>query len=77
MPIKPVIDHQEASFNFRYCKAVRAARMGAGFTQEELAKKLGVGLDAYKKYESRSPLPPYLIARFCLHTGRSFADLLA
>jgi DNA-binding XRE family transcriptional regulator len=67
----------EANFNERFCGAVKTARIGAGLTQVEMARKLGVNLDAYKKYETRSPLPHYLIARFCLHTGRSLADLLA
>jgi DNA-binding XRE family transcriptional regulator len=67
----------EANFNERFISAVKIARIGAGFTQVEMARKLSINLDAYKKYETRSPLPHYLIARFCLHTGRSLADLLA
>ena len=67
----------EAAFNQRFCEAVAAARIASGLTQVEMADKLGINLDAYKKYEYRSPLPSYLIGQFCLHTGKSFADFLA
>jgi transcriptional regulator with XRE-family HTH domain len=35
----------------------KQAREAAGFTQEQTARFLGVSLEAYQKYEQRSPLP--------------------
>lgn len=42
------------------------AREAQGFTQEQLAHLLGVSQPKYSKYEGRTPLPHYLIERFCL-----------
>lgn len=50
-------------------KAARELRFEAG---REMAQALGWGDDAqatYSKYETRSPLPHYLIAQFCKILG--------
>jgi DNA-binding XRE family transcriptional regulator len=43
----------------------RELREGRGFTQVQMAGFLGINLEAYKKYERRTPLPHHLIAEFC------------
>jgi len=45
---------------------VKAARTARALKQWELADALGMTQDRYKQYETRSYLPPHLIARFCL-----------
>ena len=45
-----------------------SARTAKGWTQEFVASALGIPLERYKKYETRSALPLYLIERFCLLT---------
>ena len=44
---------------------VRNKRIKAGYTQESIAKRLGIGKATYAKYESRSPLPIDLLYPFC------------
>lgn len=43
-----------------------AAREAVPFTQDEIAEVLGMSQPKYAKYEKRTPLPHYLIPRFCL-----------
>ena len=52
----------------RRTKDLREAR---NLSQAEAAQLIGVKLDAYKKYEQRSPLPHHLIPRFCRLVGTS------
>lgn len=40
-----------------------------GWSQETMAKALGVPFERYKKYETRSPLPVYLIPTFAQLTS--------
>jgi len=42
-----------------------------------MAEALGIESDRYKKYETRTPMPHWLIARFCLLTDSEPAELLA
>ena len=56
----------EAAFNEAYRARLRALRDERGWTAEEMAGALGIPADRYRKYESRSPLPPYLIERVAL-----------
>lgn len=58
------------------CARVKAARVRTPYTQAEIAKALQVKLYAYRKYESRSPLPHYLIEAFCFITGATTDDLI-
>lgn len=58
--------NDELLFNNAYCERVRAARIARGWTAEQMATVLAIPPDRYRKYEVRSPLPTYLIERFCL-----------
>jgi transcriptional regulator with XRE-family HTH domain len=55
----------EEAFNVAYCARVKQLRKQTPWTQAEMANLLGVSGVRYQKYESRSPLPPYLIRKFC------------
>jgi hypothetical protein len=61
---------EERTFNDAYIRRIKTLREALGWTQEEMATALGVPLDRYKKYETRSPLPPYLVERFALIVRR-------
>jgi DNA-binding XRE family transcriptional regulator len=41
-------------------------REESDLTQEKVATALGVPIATYKMYESRTPLPLFLIERFCI-----------
>ena len=60
------IDNEELAFNAAYCQRVKALRSDKGWTAAQMAKALGIPAERYRKYENRSPLPPYLMERFCL-----------
>lgn len=62
-------DPTEFVFNNAYCARVKDARKAKGWSAETMASALGVPAERYRKYENRSPLPPYLIERFCLVCG--------
>lgn len=66
----------EAEFNEALCQRVRLLRKRRGMTSEQMAIALNVPKDRYRKYEYRSPLPPYLIERFALITGSSIEFVL-
>ena len=59
----------EFLFNNAYCERVKAAREAKGWSAATMASALGIPAERYRKYENRSPLPPYLIERFCLIAG--------
>ena len=59
------------------CKRTRTARENAGFEQKDMPDILGVTLDAYNKYETRSPIRQDLISKFCRITGVREAWLLS
>jgi DNA-binding XRE family transcriptional regulator len=46
-------------------------REAHGWTQNEMAAFLGIGVEAYKKYENRSVLPHHLVPVFCRLVGVS------
>lgn len=66
----------EAEFNRDLVKRVRELRKSRGWTADQMATALGVGVDRYRKYESRTPLPHYLIERFALIVGRDIDYVL-
>lgn len=66
----------EAEFNDRLCARVARLRDERGWTQAQMATALGVPFERYKKYETRSPLPHYLIPRFAQHVDRDVAYIL-
>ena len=55
---------RETEYNRALCERVHALRTAAGLSQAEVADRLGVHLQAWKKYEYRSPLPAYLMVPF-------------
>ena len=63
----PVAD-DEALFNNELCARTRALRDQLGWTADQMATALGIPAERYRKYEYRSPLPAYLMERFCLIT---------
>lgn len=75
-PPRMVIDNKEALFNDKLCARVHRLRNERGVTAAEMAKMLDVPAERYRKYEYRSPLPHYLIERFCLIVGRDIEYVL-
>lgn len=69
-------DDDEALFNNDLCARTRALRDELRWTAEQMATALGIPADRYRKYEVRSPLPAYLMERFCLITNADFDYLL-
>lgn len=53
-------------FNGAFCARTKELRIARGWTQMQMAEALGIEKAAYSKYENRSPLPHWLIPRFCL-----------
>jgi hypothetical protein len=64
-----VVDNSELDFNSSFVRRVKEAREAMGWTQAVMADSLGIPLERYKKYEHRSLLPHYLVAKFCELTG--------
>jgi hypothetical protein len=68
-------------FNEAICrrvKGLREARMRAdkSWTAEKMASILGVPAANYRKYESRTPMPHYLIPKFAAIMGVTVAYVL-
>lgn len=70
------IADDEALFNNDLCARTRALRDDLHWTAEQMATALGIPADRYRKYEVRSPIPAYLMERFCLITNVDFDYLL-
>ena len=68
--------NEELQFNEALIRRVRAWREEKGWTAEQMAVALGVPPDRYRKYESRTPLPSYLMQRFCLITDTDLENLI-
>lgn len=66
----------EALFNNAYCQRVRDLRDERGWTADQMATALGIPPDRYRKYETRSPMPAYLVERFALIVGRDVEYVL-
>jgi DNA-binding XRE family transcriptional regulator len=60
---------EERVFNEKYRARIKSLREAQRWSQAEMADLLGVPVDRYKKYETRSPLPLYLIVRFAALTN--------
>ena len=54
----------------------RAARVARFETQQQICTLLGLSQGTYKSYETRSPLPLWLIPRFCVACGVDIEWLL-
>ena len=66
----------EGQFNNQLCARTQRLRIERDWTQQQMATAIGVPFERYKKYESRSPLPPYLIPRFAQVVDRSVGYIL-
>lgn len=66
----------ETEFNEALCARVRALRVGREWTAEQMATALGIPAERYRKYETRTPLPHYLVERFALIVGRDIEFVL-
>jgi len=66
----------EFIFNNEYCGRVKLFRDQTGMTAAEMAELLSIPPDRYRKYETRSPLPPYLTAKFCRIVGCDLEHLI-
>lgn len=67
---------QELRFNDELCARVKQWREEKGWTAAQMAVALGIPAERYRKYEVRSPLPPYLMERFCLVCDATLENLL-
>ncbi len=66
----------EMLFNNAYCQRVRDLRVARGWSAEQMATALGIPPDRYRKYETRSPMPAYLVERFGLIVDRDVQFVL-
>lgn len=58
-------------------KKLKEARTSSGYTQGEMAKKLGLSNSAYSNYENGYSEPPVeVLTAFCTETGIKLKDLL-
>lgn len=65
----------EDAFNAAFQERLRRARTEMGWSQPRMAAALGLGLDAYKKYEKRprSAFPLFLLPKLVVITDTSYA----
>lgn len=66
----------EGEFDDQLCARVQRLRLERGWNQRQTADAIGVSFDRYKKYETRSPMPHYLIPRFAQIMDRSIAYIM-
>ena len=71
-----MIGNEETAFNEALCSRVHGLRNERGYTSAQMATALGVPPDRYRKYEYRSPLPAYLMERFCAIVGCDLEHLI-
>ncbi len=63
------------AFAAAFCGRTKRYREHLGFTQAQMAAALRIPLERYRKYETRSPLPHYLVPSFCLLCRIELEDL--
>jgi DNA-binding XRE family transcriptional regulator len=66
--MKPPAKQSALQYRHAFLARTAQARERAKYTQAEIAEILDITQDTYKQYEKRTPLPHYLIPRFCLAT---------
>jgi hypothetical protein len=69
-------ESEEAIFNSQYCGRVKRFREETNMSAAEMAELLDVPPDRYRKYETRSPLPAYLVGNFCRIVGCDLEHLI-
>ena len=65
------MDDADSALAKAYIKRIRDLRIARGLTQAEMAVALGLPVERYKKYETRSVMPPYMVPRFAAIVGRT------
>lgn len=66
----------QQEFNDAFLKRIKRLREERGWSAERMAKALGVPAERYRKYESRTPLPHYLIEPFAILVDRDILYVL-
>ena len=66
----------ESAYNKALAEKVKSARKLSPHSPREIADMLGISLDQYYRYESRTPMPPYLIPAFCKITDIKMLNLM-
>ena len=66
----------QLEFNDRLCARIARLREERGWNQAQMAAAIGVPFERYKKYETRSPMPHYLLPRFAQQVDRNVEYLL-
>jgi len=69
-------ESDEFIFNAAYCERVKRFRSETNMSAEEMANLLGIPADRFRKYETRSPMPVYLIPSFCRIVGCDLEHLI-
>lgn len=69
-------ESDEFIFNDAYCGRVKRFREETNMSAAEMAELLDIPADRYRKYETRSPMPVYLIAKFCRIVGCDLEHLI-
>ena len=70
------MNNEELAFNNALMNRLRTWREEKNWTAAQMATALGIPADRYRKYETRSVLPPYLFERVCLICDASFENLI-
>ncbi len=66
----------EGAYNKALAGKVKSARTLSPYGAKEIADMLDISLDQYYRYESRTPIPPYLIPAFCKITDIKMINLM-
>lgn len=73
-PMSEWLGQQE--FESRFIERTARLRVERGWTQEQMAAAIGIPHERYKKYETRTPMPHWLIPRFAMQVDREIEYLL-
>lgn len=75
-PTKPAMQTAASTLRREICRRTRELREARGLTQAQVAANLGIGEEAYRKYESRSPMPHVLLERFAILVGSEVSYII-
>lgn len=71
-----IVEREAENFNQQVRQRLIEVRKGLGWSQSRMASALGVSGEKYKKYETYSVFPIYLLPRLVFVSGRTFSWLL-
>lgn len=63
-------DQAERAYHEAFRARLVGLRLDLGYSQPQMAEALGLSLDNYKKYETRSKFPSHLLNKLALVTHR-------